>query len=298
MLNATKIKNENVMSPASTKNRTKTVTKPSSARPKAPLKPKRVGKKKLVQQDLFEMCKRSGNFTFDNKQVERAAKRNAFSNKYDVTKVDHISKLADDIVKAGFCIAHLGKGKHKFIKELGAWFHEFEEIETETIVWPYRKSVLNETDTSESNILSIGFNQRIIHDFLHEDIVSSPKMYGSRRTKFTADYLVGNEKLKVTKVQMEIDLTTEHLGAVTVFEGKNDFPKDFAVYQIFHPFLYFHQMKLAGKIDVKEINCCYLTRKRIAGFSVIRLHLYGFKDPNRLDSLFLKKCAEYKLVPR
>ncbi|CAI8209617.1 MAG: Uncharacterised protein [Alphaproteobacteria bacterium] len=206
--------------------------------------------------------------------------------------------MAPTVLEKGYCIAHLGKGKHKFIKAEDYWFHRFENIRAETIQWPYRKSALNETDTSESNILSVGFNQRIIHDFLYEDIVASPKMYGSRRTRINADYMVGKEKLKVTKVQMEIDLTTEHLGAVTVFEGKNNFPEDFAVYQLFHPFLYFHQMKLSGEIDVNEINCCYLTRKKIAGFSVIRLHLYGFEDPSRLDSLFLKKCAEYKLVPR
>ncbi|MCW3134124.1 MAG: hypothetical protein N2V78_07355 [Methanophagales archaeon] len=42
---------------------------------------------------------------------------------------------------------------------------------------------LNEFDTSESNILSVASNQRIIHDFLYEDIVASPKVYSARRTK-------------------------------------------------------------------------------------------------------------------
>lgn len=42
---------------------------------------------------------------------------------------------------------------------------------------------------------------------------------------------------------MEIDLTMELHGVVTIFEGKNGFPENFAVYQLFHPFKYFSLLK-------------------------------------------------------
>jgi heme oxygenase len=46
-------------------------------------------------------------------------------------------------------------------------YHCFEPIgATETFDWKYRQSILNELDASESNILSVASNQRIIHDFL------------------------------------------------------------------------------------------------------------------------------------
>ncbi len=140
------------------------------------IKPAKVSQKKLVQQDLFEACQKRGKFVFDNKLVKKMAEKNGFGNPYDATKVDSRSTMAPNVLNRGYCIAHLGKGNHKFIKAARQWFHDFEEIEATTIEWPYRKSALNETDTSESNILSVGFNQRIIHDFLYQDIVASPKM--------------------------------------------------------------------------------------------------------------------------
>ena len=255
-------------------------------------------KKKMVLSDIFAHCQKQNQYVFDNDLVKKIAKKHQFGNAYDATKIDNSSILPEEIYKKGYCVVHLGDGKHKFIKAAKDWFHKFEEINTEEIIWPYRKSVLNETDTSESNILSVGFNQRIIHDFLYEDIVASPKMYGARRTKYTGSYFVNGEVLKCEKLQMEIDLTTEHLGTVTVFEGKNKFPEDFAVYQLYHPFLHFQQLHDQGEIKVEAINCCYLTRDNVKNESIIRLHLYTFTDPQEISSLKLLKRAQYRLVKR
>ena len=127
-------------------------------------------------------------------------------------------------------IIHIGKGKHKFIKGINNGYHYFEKINESNILdWKYRKSILNEFDTSESNILSIAGNQRIIHDFLYEDIVASPKLYNARRTFCNISYYIDDEKIITDSQQMEIDLTMEYLNIVTVFEGKNGFPENFAV---------------------------------------------------------------------
>ena len=128
--------------------------------------------------------------------------------------------------------------------------------------WGYKKSLLNDFDTSESNILSLGFNQKIIHDFLYDDITASPKVYNARRTKASLDYFIGKQKIETQKLQMEIDLTMELNGVVTIFEGKNNFPKDFAVYQLFNPYLYYQRIKQENQLKIKEINCCYLLRKK------------------------------------
>jgi len=143
--------------------------------------------------------------------------------------------------------------------------------------------------------LSVGFNQRIIHDFLYDDIVASPKMYGARRTKTTLNYSIGKEKITASNLQMEIDLTTENNGIVTVFEGKNNFLENFAVYQLYFPFLYYYNLKKENKL---EINCCYLLRKRDDEKSVIKIYKYTFEDPVDMTSIKLIKNARYNLIKR
>ena len=261
-------------------------------------KPSKLSKKKLVQQEIFEICRRRGDMTFDNNLVRDIAQKNDFGSPFDVTKTDNSGILAPAVLEQGYCIAHLGRGKHRFLKAANVWFHRFEKIATEPIKWPYRRSLLNETDTSESNILSVGFNQRIIHDFLYEDIVASPKMYNARRTKITTNYAAGAESLALEKVQMEIDLTTEYLGTVTIFEGKNKFPDDFAVYQLFHPFLHFKELQKKKQLSIKAINCCYMLREKKKGNSIIRLFLYTFDKEESIGSIRLVKSAEYHLVTR
>ncbi|WP_424946475.1 type II restriction enzyme [Candidatus Spongiihabitans sp.] len=258
-----------------------------------------LSKKKLVLLDIFEHCRKKNSYTFDNDFVGEISKKHEFGNLFDVTKTDNSSILPDEIIKQNYCIIHLGKGKHRFIKAAQICFHDFEKIDNKEIPWKYHKSALNEIDTSESNILSVGFNQRIVHDFLYDDIVANPKMYGSRRTRSDLHYKIGKEEIHTTKLQMEIDLVTEYLGVVTVFEGKNNFPDNFAVYQLFHPYLYFHHLRQIGKIKVEDINCCYLLRNRsVDGESTIRLYLYTFEDPMKMDSIRLIKCSQYKLITR
>ncbi len=120
-------------------------------------------------------------------------------------------------------------------------------------------------------------------------------MYGARRTKTTLNYSIGKEKITASNLQMEIDLTTENNGIVTVFEGKNNFLENFAVYQLYFPFLYYYNLKKENKL---EINCCYLLRKRDDEKSVIKIYKYTFEDPVDMTSIKLIKNARYNLIKR
>jgi len=60
---------------------------------------------------------------------------------------------------------------------------------------------------------------------LYNDIVASPKVYNARRTKTSFEYKVGETTIKCNNLQMEIDLTLEYQGVVTVVEGKMGFQK-------------------------------------------------------------------------
>lgn len=258
-----------------------------------------MGTKQDVVAEFFRLCKKKGNFVFDNELVKKVCKKFSFGNPFDATKLDDTSKFPQILIDEDYFILHLGKGKHKFVKNISHGFHIFEEIAEDKIFdWKYRKSILNEFDISESNILSVAGNQRIIHDFLYEDIVASPKVYGARRTKMDMSYFVGKERIDAFNLQMEIDLTMELHGMVTIFEGKNGFPKDFAIYQLFHPFKYYSMLKNEKKLEIEMITCCYVLRKINKGSSILRLYNYTFVNEDDMSSIKLLKNAQYNLIKR
>ena len=258
------------------------------------------GKKKQILAGLFSRAMETGKMVFNTDDVLAAARVVNFKNPHDAVKIDRADLLPDNMRERDFYFVHLGEGRHKFVRGLAVGFHRFEPIPPEFVFpWKYRRSVLNQVDASEANILSVGMNQRILHDFLYEDIVAGPKVYNARRTKRTVRYSLGGEEIQAVNLQMELDMTCEYQGRVTVFEGKNGFAPDFAVYQLFHPFLYFTSLKEEGglPLPIREIGCCYLLREQRGGETAIRVYLYEFerKDP---ASIALKRRAEYRLVER
>ena len=258
-----------------------------------------MGTKQDVISALFKECKKRNNFVFHNDIVKDISRKLGFGNPFDVTKVDNSSLLPDTLKRNDYFIIHLGSGYHQFVNGIRFGYHKFEPIlKPEIRDWQYRQSLLNEFDTSESNILSVVSNQRIIHDFLFEDIVATPKVYNARRTKRSFEYWIGDQKIVATNLQMEIDLTLEYNGYVTVIEGKNGFPEDFAVYQLFHPFKYYYALEQDHALEIKQISCCYVLRERTKTNSVIRIYNYTFDNEDNIDSIRLLKKAEYRLTQR
>ena len=254
-----------------------------------------LSKKQTVITELYAICKNRGNLEFDNEEVKAVCARVGFGNPFDATKLDNSAVLPRSLVDDDVFVVHLGRGRHQFVSGIAVGYHEFESIpEERRYQWPYRRSILNNINTSESNILSVGYNHRIIHDFLYEDIAASPKVYGSNRTHIPLDYRIGGDEINVSRVQVEIDLTTEYMGAVTVFEAKNGEPFDFNVFQLFNPFRYYSGLSAARGIPIVKINGCYLLRQE----NRLRLHLYSFADPHDPGSIQLLRNAEYTLVLR
>lgn len=255
-------------------------------------------KKKALLTELFKRCQTAGDYTFNNTLVKKVADEIGFKNPFDATKIDNSDILPPLILKHDYFISHLGQGNHCFVPGIANGYHVFEDI-TDQRDWNYTKSLLNEFDTSESNILSVSFNQGIIHDFLYEDDRrANPNIYGARRTKASFNYKIGKTAIAATKVQMEIDMTTEYNGHVTVFEGKNEFPHDFAVYQLYHPFLYYHELRKAHGLKIAQLNCCYLVRRMHHDGSIIRVYLYDFTDPYNMASIRLIKSRQYHLTQK
>lgn len=146
--------------------------------------------KKNVITKIFELCVKNGDMSFDNDLVKKFCQEHKFGNPFDVTKIDNADKLPELLVKEDYGIVHLGNGHHQFVKGISSIYHKLEEIH-ENIEWKYKKSLLNQTNSSESNMLSVANNQRILHHFLFGkdtefedvDILKRPKTYFPHRTK-------------------------------------------------------------------------------------------------------------------
>ena len=159
-------------------------------------------KKHAVLLDLYNHCEAQNDFVFHNDLVKEFCKKHKFGNPFDATKLDSSEKLPRFFRENDICLLHLGSGNHKFIKGINKLYHAFEPIQ-ETIKWKYKKSLLNEYNDSESNILSVANNQRILHDFVfgadlefeNLDISKRPKTYFPHRTKSTLQYTFENETI-------------------------------------------------------------------------------------------------------
>jgi hypothetical protein len=246
--------------------------------------------------ELFNRCQQRNDWTFHNNEVKEVAKHFGFGNAFDVTKVDNSSILPQELADADYFITHLGKGYHQFVKGIQNGYHSFESIPAkDEIDWNYKKSILNEFDSSESNILSVGFNQSIIHHFLYDDIRKNPNIYNARRKKMDLEYRIGDSEIRADKCQIKIDLTLELRGKITIFEGNDNFYDKFEVYQLYHPFLYYFQLKERHNLPINEISCCYLLRRKSPNGSLIRIYEYGFADTYNMASIYLLKSKQYNL---
>ncbi|MDR0675520.1 MAG: hypothetical protein LBF97_00565 [Elusimicrobiota bacterium] len=161
-------------------------------------------KKDIITQ-IFNICKKQNNFIFNNDLVKKVlVKSKSSTNPYDMTKIDDISKLPEEVVEQNYCIIHLGNGNHKFIKGINKIYHNFEAI-SDIVDWQYRPSILNDFSISESSILSLTNNHRILHDFLYQDYVGIvPKMYNSERKRaflLSIILIKKNVSLKICKLK-------------------------------------------------------------------------------------------------
>ena len=256
---------------------------------------KPLSKKQQVITELYRLCQQRRDFRFHNDDVKSACSKIGFSNAYDATKLDRSALLPPALIEADTFVVHLGEGWHQFVEGIAIGYHRFENVPEEAhIPWPYHRSILNNVNSSESNILFVGYNHKIIHDFLYQDISAAPRQYGAHRTKIPLNYSVGNHRIRATKVQMEIDLTVEYNNDVTVFEAKNGFQHDFNVFQLFTPFRYYNRLKRTKNLPIASVEACYLLRYR----NRLRLYLYAFDDLDTPASIRLLRNAEYTLVER
>ncbi|MGX2971396.1 type II restriction enzyme [Helicobacter sp. T3_23-1059] len=148
----------------------------------------------------------------------------------------------------------------------------------------YYNSINNKTSINHINVIVDTNDKWHIEYHIFCD---GTRTYFPHRTNTDLEYYFDNEKIVAKNQQIEIDLTLEYNGTIGIFEAKNGEPKDFNVYQIYHPFLYYTNANL----PIKEIICCYLTRNE----NSLKLWAYTFENPLQLDSIKFIKSREYIL---
>ena len=265
-----------------------------------------MGKKQDALEELFRRCRDRQRWDFDNELVQEVAQKHGFKNRFDLTKIDTSKNLPQLMQDEDYAIVHLGKGRHRFIRGIRRVYHHFEPID-DSKDFPYPPSLLNEADSSEANILSIAYNEGVLFDFLYKEHTPRirPKMYISRRTQADLHYRIDNdEEIKTDQVQMEMDLVLEQDGKVDIFEAKKvdifeakkGAPKDFAIYQLYHPYLYYHKF-LRGKGHEPKVRACYVLgeKRAAANRTRLRFYLYEFANPNDMTSIRLIRNREYIL---
>ena len=272
---------------------------------------KKQGKKSRLQDELVKFCiERDGTgqdiYIFTNDDVKRLSMPIGFRNHNDATHIDSSAGLSPLMQKENLAFVHLGTNKatkdvasHALIRGSENCFHSFENIlHNDTTFRKYQPRPLDQLNSSEANILSLIHNHGILKDFLYpQDSKASPHMYMSHRTRVIPNYKINRVSVPANLVQIEIDMTQEYHGQVTVFEGKNWQAKrnDFAIYQLFMPFRYYYQRMIKGDISIQTIDCCYVVRKQFKNGSDIMAYLYSFREPEEMTSIYLKKAHKYEL---
>ncbi len=266
-----------------------------------------MGKKQEVIDEIFKLCKMKDDYIFHNELVKDISKKIKFGNPFDITKIDCKEKLPDILRDNDYGLIHLGNGYHKFVKGINNLYHNLEPIE-KIIQWDYKKSLLNKFNASESNMLSIANNQRILHHFVFgEDTINldfttlpvekRPKTYFPHRTKQNFEYNFNNKKVILSSIQIEIDLTIEYNGNVAVFEAKKNNTNNFSIYQLFHLFLYYYHAKNIDNINnkIKNIYCIFIKQNKNDEISMWK---YTFTNYNELNSIKFLNSSLYKLIEK
>lgn len=264
-----------------------------------------MNKQKEVLEIIFKECRKKNNYTFNNDLVKDVSKDVGFGNPFTATKIDKKESLPDVLKENDYAVIHLGKGCHKFVKGIDKLYHTLEPIK-KNIEWTYRRSLLNQYNSSESNMLSVANNQRILQhftfgeasvdlDFTNLPIEKRPKTYFPHRTQQNFDYNILDNKISCTRLQIEIDLTIEYNGDVGVFEAKKGKGDNFSIYQIYHPFLYYHNAKSIGSIGkkIKNIFAIFVRQDEVNKISMWK---YTFSNPNELTSIKFLDSTSYELI--
>lgn len=255
-------------------------------------------------------------FIFDNDLVTRACV-GRYRNPHRLTKLDTLEEVPTSLKHDDVFIAHLGEGRHQFVRGLEYGFHKFEPFNEPPEEKRYARTFLDELGAGEADMLSRVYNQGLIQLFLYGDETVRPRIRLPGRTSNAVDntfeYTVKDQQIQVSQLQVEMDFIVQNGEDIAIAEAKSGkLSPNFAVAQIFMPVMKLSRLaaRLKEKHNVRPLFITQFRKKyQAAGiptkeYEHIRIYEYRFARPGAMDSLELVKdqdgsrIREYVLVPR
>ena len=233
---------------------------------------------------------------FTNDDVKRITAGTQFKNPFDATKFDQSRLLPQLLLDANYCVIHLGKGDHAFVRARNQVYCPLSEP-SKVLDWPCRMSPLNGIESSEAWLFSFTFNHRIIHHYLWGVVSENPMIFTQKRANYPVSFKIGHIELSSPRLQFEMDgcLYLESRNEVVVFEVKNGERTDFNSCQLYFPFRYFRYLQGVGTLDIRlHIRLVDAVRNVRRGW--IDFHEFRFAEEVDLSSIELVSNGRYILM--
>ena len=256
-------------------------------------------------------------FVFDNEVVTKACV-GRFRNPHTLTKLDRLDEVPQAMVEDDVFIAHLGEGRHRFVRGLKSGFHQLEPLEDPPEERHYTRTLLDELGGGEADMLSRVFNHGLIQLFLYGDDTERTRIRLPGRSSDARDntfsYTVGGQVIEVKQLQVEMDFIVQHNSDVAFAEAKaGSLERNFAVAQLFMPFMKLRRLRerLRESFTIRPLFITQYwkeyqsTRVPKGKYEHIRFHEYRFTDEEAMDSLVLAPGSpkqppirEFIMIPR
>ncbi len=143
---------------------------------------------------------------------------------------------------------------------------------------PWRESL-----RSESQALDAAFISSMLSEFTGQK--THLTIRGRLRTP-EFDFCVGDTRLNVKGVQVQIDAGFESADRIYLIEAKNGEREDFIIRQLYYPFRMWNIIQ-----DSKEIVPVFVTYSN----RVFTFRSYRFREPNQYNSITLRRQRSYTL---
>ncbi len=202
-------------------------------------------------------------------------------------KWDHSAKLPPVLGHSGRFILPLKNGHYAIVR--GSGYHRPEPC-PEPVDFPQQHSFRLETSESglsEMQHLDLAFNSGMFSEFTGENVLY-PTLRGRKYSPAFA-FSVGEHRLEVESVQIEIDQGYEGPNCIIVVEAKIGECDDFHLRQLYYPYRSWKER------SAKTVRPVFFTYEPSSG--VYRFREYTFDPPEVYGPPRLIRAAAYRLVP-
>lgn len=203
-----------------------------------------------------------------------------------MAKIDEPEQLPNILKNAGYSLLAITNGSYLIFK--GDIFASIPDCSANFVYEPKTNFVLKTIGrgTGESEYLDNAFNTGLLSHFVESGLMYLTIRGRERTKKF--NFLIGENKIEVNGVQIEVDAGYEGEKDIILVEGKIGKRNYFNIRQFYYPFRHFSQ--LVPQKKVRTIFFSYdLTR------ATYSLHEFGFMNTDVFDSIYSIKCCVYSL---